>query len=102
MLALQQVSVDTDPFPRRAAVGQSVKVRGQVRAPYGDPSLFVTGAGAMEFHFAKNAATSVECSSISECTMVTPAQTKAGAEAIIANYGKLKNKRHETPSFIYE
>jgi uncharacterized protein YkwD len=43
VLALQQVSVDTDPFPRGAAIGQSVKLRGQVRAPYGEPTLFVTG-----------------------------------------------------------
>lgn len=45
VLALQQIGLDTDPFPRTAAVGGSVKVRGQVRAPFGDPSLFVTGAG---------------------------------------------------------
>ena len=43
VLALQQVSIDLDPFPRGAPVGQAVRLRGQVRAPYGDPTLFVTG-----------------------------------------------------------
>ena len=45
VLALQQVSIDLEPFPRQARVGQSIAVRGQVHAPFAEPTVFVTGDG---------------------------------------------------------
>ncbi len=67
-----------------AAGGTSVTVTG---------SGFAIGAGTTVFEFGKALATSVECSSTSSCTLITPAASKPGALDVVALVGKLKSKK---------
>jgi uncharacterized protein YkwD len=43
VVALQESHVETEPLPRRADMGKSVRVRGRVLEPFGEPTVFVTG-----------------------------------------------------------
>jgi alpha-tubulin suppressor-like RCC1 family protein len=67
-----------------AAGGTSVAVSG---------NGFAVGAGTTVFEFGKEAATAVECSSTSSCTLTTPAAKKPGVLDVVAVVGKLKSKK---------
>lgn len=45
VVALQESFVETEPVPRGVEAGARVPLRGQLKAPYTKPELFVTGPG---------------------------------------------------------
>jgi hypothetical protein len=53
---------------------------------------FSSGAGTTLL-FGKTPGTSVNCSSLTECTVISPAATEAGAVDVIAAVGKAKSKK---------
>jgi hypothetical protein len=73
----------------------------------GRAAVRVTGSGfalgsATKFLFGKRAATAVDCTSTTECTMLTPASTKPGAVLVLAEVGKAKSKKSGAPKYTYE
>jgi alpha-tubulin suppressor-like RCC1 family protein len=82
------------PHAGPVAGGTSVTVSG---------SGFAVGTGATAFRFGRVGGTSVQCSSTSSCTFVTPAAKKAGVIEVKAVVGEAKSKL--TPpadQFTYE
>lgn len=66
-------------------------------------SGFVPGSGTTTFTFGKSAATSVDCPSSSECTMLTPAASSAGLVEVIAKANKKKSRKNPPEDqFDYE
>jgi hypothetical protein len=54
---------------------------------------FSPGSETTSFRFGKNAATDVECTSTTTCTMLVPPATKAMTVDVIASVGKSKSKK---------
>lgn len=54
---------------------------------------FLPGSETTDFHFGKNAAVDVKCTSTTTCTMLAPPATKAMAVDVIAGVGKSKSKK---------
>jgi alpha-tubulin suppressor-like RCC1 family protein len=82
------------PAAGPVAGGTSVTVSG---------SGFAPGAGATSFLFGKASAGSVQCSSSTSCTFVTPPGKKAGVVEVIAAVGKSKSKKSPPgDQFTYE
>jgi hypothetical protein len=76
------------------AGGASVSVSG---------SGFAPGVGVTSFSFGKAQASSVQCSSSTSCTFVTPPGKKAGTVEIVAAVGKSKSKKSPPgDQFTYE
>jgi alpha-tubulin suppressor-like RCC1 family protein len=76
------------------AGGTSVTVSG---------SGFAPGAGATSFLFGKASGASVQCSSSTSCTFVTPPGKKAGVVEVVAAVGKSKSKKSPPgDQFTYE
>jgi uncharacterized protein YkwD len=44
VVALQESHLDTEPVAKQVELGDSVRLRGRLRAPFGDPAIYVTGA----------------------------------------------------------
>ena len=66
-------------------------------------SGFALGAAQTTFKLGKKAATSVQCSSSTSCTAITPAAKKAGVVTVIAEVGKLKSSANPPgDQFSYE
>lgn len=63
---------------------------------------FEPGAGLTAFKFGKALATGVECASTTQCTMTSPAASKAGSASIVASVGKAKSKKSPEGVFVYE
>ncbi len=74
----------------------------------GGTTVTVTGTGfavgsSTVFKFGKTPATSVDCTSITRCTMVSPAAKRAGVVDVIPTVGKAKGKKSPPADhFTYE
>jgi len=62
---------------------------------------FAVGSTGTTFKFGSTEATSVECESITTCTVVTPPH-KAGSEQVIVTVGGHKNATSTAPHFTFE
>ncbi len=63
-------------------------------------SGFAPGEGSTGFDFGKGLATGVECASTSECTLLTPKDSKAQAVKVKAIVGSNKSSAKE-PAAVY-
>ena len=74
----------------------------------GGTTVTVTGTGfavgsSTVFKFGKTPATSVDCTSITHCTMLSPAAKRAGVVDVIPTVGKAKGKKSPpVDHFTYE
>ena len=64
-------------------------------------SGFAPGAATTAFKFGNGVATSVKCTSTTQCTMVSPAALKAGTVDVIAKVGSKKSKKTSDDQFAY-
>lgn len=64
-------------------------------------SGFAPGTGTTAFLFGKGVATSVDCTSTTQCTMVSPAALKAEMVDVVAKVGPKKSKKTSSDQFAY-
>jgi hypothetical protein len=62
---------------------------------------FAPGSGLTTVLFGKTPGTQVSCSSITQCTVMTPAAVKTGAVDVVAAIGRLKSKKSTADLYTY-
>ena len=65
-------------------------------------SGFATGSSGTTFKFGRSNAVTIDCASTSECTVRTPAATRAGIASVLATAGRKKSQKATAAEFTYE